>query len=188
MCTYVYVYVYEYVYVCCVLCFLRIGSAPRSGGGENFLWFLPVALGAVLMLTFLVVLCVSRVRGKTNQHSYRGAATTTQPFLCTAVADRQVAAAPDHVYINQPVNQSNREGQARSSAVRPIQSGRLSPHYASLTPGGGLLQNVYEPSNDMGTREAESDQAQRGYEVPCVSVKQQENGVNEVSRQAAPWP
>lgn len=169
----------------CVVCFARIGSAPRSGGGEGILWFLPAALGAVLMLTFLVVLCVSRARDK---HSYRGATTTTQPFLCTAVADQQVAAAADHVYINQPGTRNNREGQAGSSAVPPVQSGRTSPHYASLTSGGGLIQNVYEPSSNMSTREADPDQAQRGYEVPCVSVKQQENGVDEVSSQDALWP
>lgn len=173
----------------CALCFVCIGSAWRSGGGETFLWFLPAALGAVLMLTFLVVLCVSRVRDRTNQHSYHGATTSTQRLLCTAVADRQVAATSDHIYINnQPVNQRNREGQAGSSAVPPIQSGRLSPHYASVTPGGGLLQNVYEPSNSMGTTEIDPNQAQRGYEVPCVSVKHQENGVDEVSRQDSLWP
>lgn len=128
------------------------------------------------MLTFLVVLCASRE----NTHHRFGSATTTQPFLSTTVADQQ-AAASDHVYVNQPVNQDNRD------AASPVPGGQQSPQYASLTrPPKALLQNVYVPSDDMGAEGTGPGQAQRGYEVPRVSIVQEEDGVDEVSRRGVP--
>ena len=133
------------------------------------------------MLTLLVGLCA--LRGNSNRPSYNDA-TTTQPFLSTAVVS-QGGGVSDHVYVNQPTNQHSRQYGAVPSAAPPVPSGRLSPQYASVTTEKGLLRNVYDSSYESGTEEAASGQAQRGYEVPLVSVKQQENGVGEVSRMGA---
>lgn len=161
----------------CVLCVrMRLAGGTLRSGVESLLSFLPATVGVVIMLTLLVGLCA--LRGNTNRPSYGDA--TTQPFLSTAVVS-QGGGVSDHVYVNQPTNQHSRQDGAVPSAAPPVPSGRLSPQYASVTTERDLLQKVYVSSYESGTEGTGSGQAQRGYEVPLVSVKQQENGVGEVS-------